>query len=146
MAMIDVDEDTYQKLAVSARLMERSLGDVVRLLVQRLVSDEPDRPSTYHSEEEPMGNVTVTGAGWLPVYKTYKTHRVEGAFNPATMELRISTAPWNGQVFPSPTRAAKAVVERLGGDNRMTSNTNGRKFWHVKGGEGDLRTIVGTRF
>ena len=88
---------------------------------------------------------TTHHPGWLPVYKTYRAQRVEGEFNPNTMELRVITAPWSGKVFNSPTAAARAVVEKLGSGERQTSNTNGRKFWRLSGGGDDLRSVVGTR-
>lgn len=145
MPTIDVDADTYEKLAVSARLMDLPLGGVVRLLVQRLVDQtHPPSPATTQQEAQMAGQLGQRPA-WLPVYKTYRSHMVEGEFNPTTMELRVSTAPWSGRSFPSPTAAARAVVEHFGSDERRTSNTNGRKFWRLTGEDVDLRSLVGVR-
>lgn len=145
MPSIDVDADTYEKLAVSARLMDLPLGGVVRLLVQRLVDQtRPPSPVTTQQEAQMTGQ-SGRRPSWLPVYKTYRSHMVEGEFNPTTMELRVSTAPWSGRSFPSPTAAARAVVEHFGSDERRTSNTNGRKFWRLTGEDVDLRSLVGTR-
>jgi hypothetical protein len=147
MPQIDLDEDTFQKLAISARLMERPIGDVVRLLVQRLVSDPPRGTSSGPAptnDEERAVTTTTPRVGWIKVSKTYLSKRVEAEFNPSTMEVRITTAPWSGKVFNSPTAAARAVVEKFGSNDRQTSNTNGRKFWHLPNGD-DLRSVVGTR-
>lgn len=150
MPSIDLDQDTYDKLAVSARLMDLSPGDVVSLLLRRLVvaenTDRTSRTPTATQQEELMTVSAPTHPGWLPVHKSYLSHPVEGEFNPTTMEVRVSTAPWSGRVFPSPTAAARSVVEHFGGDNRQTTNTNGRKFWRLKDRDQDLRSVVGTRF
>ncbi len=148
MPSIDLDQDTYEKLEVSARLMNKSPGDVVSLLLRRLVvAPGPDKaPTTPTQQETPMSLSAPRQPGWLPVHKTYLSHLVEGDFNPTTMEVRVSTAPWSGRVFASPTAAARAVVEHYGGDNRQTTNTNGRKFWRLKDRDEDLRSVVGRRF
>lgn len=147
MPSIELDQDTYEKLAVSARLMDRSPGEVVSLLLRRLVvAQNTDRTWTATTSTEEPRTANAPRDGWLPVHKTYLSHLVEGDFNPTTMEVRVSTAPWSGRIFPSPTAAARSVVEHFGGDGRLTSNTNGRRFWRLKDRDQDLRSVVGTRF
>lgn len=155
MPEVTVDQRTYEKLRFSAALMSRPVGDVIRILVDRL--EEPPAPTrpvplpdpmspSDPGDNPPQDRASDYDAGkWLPVHSVYKSQRVDGEFNPSTMELRILTAPWSGRVFNSPTAAAQAVVAH-GPGNRQTNNTNGRRFWRLNSGEGDLRTVVGERF
>jgi len=147
---VTIDSKTHEKLRFTANLMNRSIGDVIRLLVERLDSPDPSVEATNRPEPplraapaEP--NAADSRSGWIPVHKTYKNKRFEGEFNPQTMELRVTSAPWHSRVFPSPTAAAQAVVEHVPG-KRQTNNTNGRKFWRVTSTGQDLRSIVGERF
>jgi hypothetical protein len=148
---VTIDEKTHDKLQFTANLMNRSIGDVIRLLVERLDKPLPpveatNRPGTSSRGTSPAApDATNSGPGWIPVHRTYKNERFEGEFNPQTMELRVTSAPWRGNVFSSPTAAAQAVVEHVPGD-RQTNSTNGRKFWRVTATGQDLRSVVGERF
>lgn len=162
MKHIEIDDLTYTRLVVAARLMSTPVGDVVRRLVDQL-ADEPasaqesDVASLRASVGSPARSVdaerlaTPPAAppesdlrGWLAVYKTFKGQRVEGLFHPGTHEVRITTVPWAGKVFPSPTAAAIAVVEQYS-TGRQTPSTNGRKFWKLVSDGRDLRSIIGER-
>jgi hypothetical protein len=149
MPVIDLDQLTWDKLQLTARLTDQPIGAVVKMLVDRLAgaeaarSTEPPGPMTVVTSPPAARPVIGTDA-WIPVHKIYKGNRVEGGFNPSTMELRVDTAPWSGKVFSAPTAAARAVVEHFPND-RETSNTNGRKFWKVTATGRDLRSIVGER-
>jgi hypothetical protein len=155
MPQIHLAAETHERLLVTARLMNKTVGEVITLLVDRL-TNEPATPS-----EEPVSpSARVGGPGryipppvsppdaavtWIPVYKVYKGHRLEGAFNPRTHEVRLSTGPWANRIFPSPTGAAIAVVEHYSGDVRDSPNTNGRKFWKVVETDKNLHSIIGQR-
>jgi hypothetical protein len=141
MPIIEIDQVTYEKLHVTAQLTERQIGAVVKQLVDRL-SGAPGSVTTHRGPE--VRAEEAAESAWLPVFKVYKGNRVEGAFNPSTLELRITSGSWSGQVFASPTAAAIAVVERFSSD-RVTPNTNGRKFWKLVASGRDLRSIVGER-
>ncbi|GAA1979997.1 hypothetical protein GCM10009817_20840 [Terrabacter lapilli] len=147
---VSVDQSTYEKLRFSATLMGCSPGEVVALLISRLDDDASSSlprssstasaPEVSQSEQPPVAG----GARWIHVYRVYKGQTFEAEFNPASLEVRITSAPWSGKVFPSPTAAAEAVVSQAPGQPE-TVNTNGRKFWKLRSGSGDLRTIVGRR-
>ena len=95
------------------------------------------------SRQEQVSQAGPKSRDWVPVRKQYKGNTVRAEFHLSTLEVRVISAPWSGRVFPSPTAAARAVVEHFGGALRTTS-TNGRKFWFTEGGE-DLRSLIGQR-
>lgn len=152
MPEITIDQRTYDKLGFSAALMNRPIGDVVRVLVERL-EPPPDTTPTASPNRDPddeghgsmQPEASHRGPDWLPVYRVYKRQRFEGEFNPSTMELRVLSAPWSGQTFSSPTAAAQEVVAHVPGE-RKTNNTNGRKFWRLQSNRKDLRSVIGERF
>jgi hypothetical protein len=138
---IDVDQLTYDKLQITAQLTEKPIGAVVKQLLDRLAAPPP---ITASSASGAASGPALSDAAWVPVFKVYKGHRIEGEFNPMSMELKVTTAPWSRRVFNSPTAAAIAVVEHFP-SARETSNTNGRKFWKVAATGNDLRSLVGER-
>lgn len=143
MPTIDVDQLTYEKLQITAQLTEQPVGAIVKQLLDRLAS-APTATTSAQAVPSPSATAAPPVTGWLTVSKVYKGNRVDGEFNPSSMELRVTTAPWSGRVFASPTAAAIAVVEHFPSD-RETSNTNGRKFWKLTSDGRDLRSVVGER-
>lgn len=142
MPSIDIEQSTYDRLVVTARLLDQPVGNVVTLLLDRLTGDAPP------GQNPPVAAATartVPGGGDLPVHALYKGQRVEGAFSPDTLELQVDSAPWSGRRFSSPTAAAQAVVSQYGSD-RQSPNTNGRRFWKVTRTGNDLRSLIGERF
>jgi hypothetical protein len=147
---VKLDQRTYEKLRFTASLMNCPVGDVIRLLVERLCQQpEPgegqDEPSFSRQGAETGTDAKSGASDWLAVYRIYKKQRFDAEFNPSTMEVRITSAPWSGRVFDSPTAAAQSVLDHVPSDRR-TNNTNGRRFWRLVSGGGDLRSIVGERF
>lgn len=157
---ITIDQYTYEKLRFTALLLQSSPGDVVRTLVERLDA-EPHPPASdpMHPDKsdpideraaEPITSTPVqqstaqAQSGWIPVFRVFKQQKYEGEFNPGTHELRITSAPWSGTVYPSPTAAAQAVVDHVPSE-RETPNTNGRTFWRLTTTGKNLRSIIGQR-
>lgn len=161
MPAVQLDDETYERLAVVARLMNEPIGAVIRRLVDRLATDpappphptqNPDPAAANAPRERTMSAAAVGptpdewhGEDWVHVHKIYKGHRIEGTFNVSTHELHLSTEPWANKYFNSPTAAAVAVVEHFSGDVRETPNTNGRLFWKVTKTGKNLRSIIGER-
>jgi len=161
MYTIEIDDETYERLIVVARLMNEPIGAVVRRLVDRLTTDPEPNPQPQHPvapspitpKENSMSTPTVAATTaekmhleeWVPIHKIYKGHRIEGSFNPATHELHLSTEPWANKYFSSPTAAAVAVVEHFSRDVLESSSTNGRLFWKVTKTGQNLRSIIGER-
>ena len=144
MPSIEIDSETYDHLLVTSRLVDESIGDVIRKLVQSRIMGVAS--SAVSLPIEPVANPVVDFEGeWIPVHKIYKGHRVEGTFNPSTHEIRLSTEPWANKYFSSPTAAAVTVVEHFSGSTRETPNTNGRKFWKVTSTGRNLHSIIGER-
>lgn len=144
MPNIEIDQATFDQLSLTARLMNRPVGSVVRLLVDRLAHADADGEGAIPDKTTKSTGPAAPGEGWVAVHKVFKNHRVDGSFNTSTLELRITTPPWSGKTFSSPTAAAIAVVEHFP-SSRQTSNTNGRKFWRRNDNGGDLRSLVGER-
>ncbi|SDZ29848.1 hypothetical protein SAMN05421684_4283 [Asanoa ishikariensis] len=92
----------------------------------------PTLPNVLEEDEE------------VAVHVIYKKTRVDGIFNKANHELRITKGPLAGRTFSSPSNAAIAVVEKLN-PAREFSNTNGRTFWLVTATGRTLRSIIGQR-
>lgn len=162
MPSVELDQETYERLAVAARLMNEPISAVVRRLLDRLAEepvaskhpsrelDDPDWAGASGTRgsrvTRKVAVPTQSGHGekLVPILKVYKGHRIEGTFNVATHEIRLSTPPWTDKYFPSPTAAAEAVVDYYSGDVRETPNTNGRLFWKLRDGK-SLRSIIGSR-
>lgn len=154
MPEVNLDDETYERLLVTSHLMDETIGEVVRRLVDRLASES--RPSSDPTTVGGTGpnwsplraqekRIQTDVAEWLAIHKIYKGNRVEGTFNPTTHEVRLSTEPWTNKYFASPTAAAVAVVDHFSGDVRETNNTNGRKFWKISATGENLRSIIGER-
>ena len=161
MPSIDIDQETYEQLLVASRLLDEPISQVISRVVQRVLGEPrpttPD-PVAQAATSEPVTQAAITtlagvkaqeparaDSGWLAVYRVYKGHRVEGAFNPKTLELRLATPPFANRSFPSPTAAAEEVVGHYSGDVRETNNTNGRRFWKVSTTGKNLRSVIGQR-
>lgn len=165
MPTIEVDDETYDRLTFTARLVDEPVGAVVRRLLDRLSAEpaaraqpaqpaqapSPPRPSPPAAAASPgiaaAGGATEPPAmdGWIAIHKIFKGHRVEGYFHPSTHEVRLKTEPWANKYFASPTAAAVKVVDHFAGDARQTPSTNGRKFWKVTATGEDLRSVIGQR-
>ena len=132
MAQIELDDVTYERLLVTARLLDEPVGQVVHRLLDRLTSDgspaappgctpAPDPASYPGPKEEHVTERTLT-AVWIPVHKIYKGQRVEGTFNPSTHEIRLTTPPFANRYFNSPTgacrRRRRALLGRLQDDQQ----------------------------
>ena len=163
MPSVELDQETYERLAVAAKLMNEPIGTVVRRLVDRIAegpaaskepADELDGAESAGTSGSKGARVVAKKVAvptqsrprdkLVPIHKVYKGHRIEGTFNVDTHEVRLSTAPWTNNSFPSPTAAAVVVVDYYSGDLRETPNTNGRLFWKLSNGK-NLRSIIGSR-
>jgi len=152
MPSIETDDETYDRLYMAARLMDVPLGEIVRRLVKRLASEPSSGASStataMHSEEAAATTTAMPTMpapptnDWLPIFKIYKGHRVEGNFNPSTHEVLLITEPWVNKYFSSPTAAAVTVVEHYSGNDRKSPSTNGRKFWKLTSTGANLRSIM----
>ena len=154
MRQIEIEDTTYDRLVVAARLMNLTVGQVIAQLVDRLASDPAPQPGpleratptrTTAAYTPPARVATDPDVEWIPVYKVYKGNRIDGAFSPRSHEVQLKTQPWANKTFPSPTAAAVAVVEHYSGDVRESPNTNGRKFWKVEETGKNLHSIIGER-
>ncbi|MFG2935043.1 hypothetical protein [Streptomyces sp. NPDC048282] len=130
MPAIELDEQTHGKVIFAARVMGCTPSEVVRQLVE-----------SWSTEKE-EGGEDDDGR----VYAVYRSERVEGLFNPATRTLAVTAGPCAGQVFPSPSAAAMAVIQAVN-PGRTTPNANGWSFWRVTRTGEELKSLrrAGTR-
>ncbi|MEU4397849.1 hypothetical protein [Micromonospora orduensis] len=133
MAVVEVDEETYGRLAFAAGLFGVSVGEVIARLVDRAGVNVTDGPAV-DSVDEPD----------VPVHVIYRGERIAGVFERSSGRLRVTSGDLAGQVFPSPSAAAIGVVERLNPERR-NPQTNGRLFWIVDSTQQPLRSIMGRR-
>jgi hypothetical protein len=160
--MAELDQSTYDRLAFAARVSGLSIGQIVK----RLVDDSQGAPaveprsatgpsSTGAANFEPpstssegdrlaMPNTSKSLTAEVPVYANYLGRRIEGVYLPNSNEIRVTSGPMAGRLYPSPSSAAIAVVEALN-PGREHSNTNGRTFWNVGDTGQPLRSIIGRR-
>lgn len=77
----------------------------------------------------------------IPIHKVYKRHRFDGTYDKSTQVVTITSAPFNGEVFNTPTAAAVAVVTQVSPD-RVYPETNGYLFWKLANGHplNEIRT------
>ncbi|MES0836692.1 hypothetical protein [Nocardiopsis tropica] len=122
MPHVEVSQDTDRQLELLAGWEGISKGEIIARILTRLSMTETF--PGFANEGTPV-----------PVYASYKEHRVEGWFEPATHRLGIVSSPWNGQVFDNPSPAAGAVVKHanslLPPGKRVSTARNGWAFWKL---------------
>ncbi|MFF9677315.1 hypothetical protein ACF1GS_37440 [Streptomyces eurythermus] len=124
MPAIELDEHTHGKVVFAARVMGCTPSEVVRRLVELWsTTEEADSESDA-----------------VRVYAVYRSERVEGLFDPATRTLTVTDGPGAGQVFPSPSAAAMAVIQTINPD-RSTPNANGWSFWRLTRSGEELKSL-----
>lgn len=127
MPKIDVSHEDARALGALATLTETDRGGVVN----RLLSWAND------AQDSPLSRIRKSG-GTDAVYAVYMKRRFEGILTPATGRLIITSAPWDGKAFPSPSAAGGAVIahvnpERIREEQGRTiaPACNGWDFWQV---------------
>jgi len=118
MVRIEVDDETLKRVRFAAQVFGVSESEIVTRAVNAL---------SEQAAAEPSGRDQ-----WEPVeiYGDYEGRRVSGKFLPATKRLTIVGEPLDGEVFTSPSAAARAVVAALNPD-RTAAQTNGWRFWRI---------------
>jgi hypothetical protein len=114
MPTVEIDEDTDRYLSFAARVAQISKGAVVARLV---AGDRPQAPSV-----EP-------GDSRVAVHADYAGYRTAAMFVPGPARVEIVDGPLAGQVFRSPSEAARAVVSHY--RPTVSAHRNGWSFWIV---------------
>lgn len=113
---IAVPQETYDRLRSAGELLEISDEEVVDRAVTMLL-DWGRRPPI-----DPWQPVSV--------FFEYGGTRVEGLFLPARRRLKIESPPLAGQIFATPSAAARAVVKKLNPE-RAQAQGNGWRVWRL---------------
>lgn len=66
------------------------------------------------------------------MYLAYLGHRVEGTLAPKAGRLTVTSPPWNGKTFGSPSGAASAVILHFNPDRAVFRNGT----WHGPASKG----------
>jgi len=123
MSAIELDDQTYGKVLFAARLMGCSPAEVIRRLVDSWSTAEDSGDQSEH----------------VAVHAVYRGRRAEGAFDPATRTLTVTSGPGEGTSYSSPSAAAMAVIQALNPDR--SPNANGWTFWRVTSSGEDLKAL-----
>ncbi|MCZ2817922.1 hypothetical protein [Modestobacter sp. VKM Ac-2984] len=139
-----IDDWSFARIDFIRRATGMSHASIVRSVLERL-----DAASDPGIRSAPVAASTAGKEPKMPsdpikVFAEYKGHHVDGTFDLGSLTLRVTTGPLSGRTFESPTAAAVAVVKNFTPE-RVNPETNGRKFWRLCDGTGDLRSILGQR-
>jgi negative regulator of replication initiation len=137
MRIVEVPDETYERLDFAARVFGVSPGDVVVRLVHAM--DRPDTPADSAAVDG-----TTASQDEVKVHVVYQGRRVSGVFQRSTKQVRVTSDLLAGRSYPSPSAAAIAVVESIN-PGRTHPNTNGRTFWIIDDTGKALRSIMGQR-
>lgn len=137
MPKIDVSGEDHRALgAIAALLGTDRAGAVHRLL--SWANSAADSPLAQEGRDDAEEGEDTGDGKAVAVYAEYKGHRVKGSLDPVTGQTTITSAPWNGAAFTSPSGAGGAVIAHVSperardGEGRRTSPPcNGWVFWRV---------------
>jgi hypothetical protein len=114
--LIELDEQTHAYVRFAARVAGVAEADIVARAVAAYVEDSaPPAPDPWTP---------------VPIHAVYREQRVDALFVPRTHRVAITSGPLEGQKFPSPSGAARAVVAALNPE-RGAVHTNGWRFWRL---------------
>jgi hypothetical protein len=125
---------TYQRFLLAAELLGISPHDLAR----RLDGAPEEASSTTGAPAAREGSETVA------IHASYLGRTVDAVFEQTTSAVTIMSGDLAGTRYPSPSRAAIAVVEAINPE-REAANTNGRLFWIVTSTGQPLRSLLGRR-
>ena len=114
--LIDVDDETFARIRLAARVAGLTEADVVARAIEAYVRLDAGPPVDRWQP--------------VPVYGVYRGRRVEGMFTPATQRLVVTSDPLPGKGFKSPSGAARAVIGALNPE-RGAASVSGWTFWRL---------------
>ena len=143
MPQIEVSPATNEHIKAIALLLESTPEKAVEKLVLQakhsMVGNLPPAPSP---------DADADAEGSVAVYFTYLGYRSEGTLALRTGKLRVTSSPWNGKVFGSPSGAAGAVILYYNPDRAVFRNgtwqppaSNGWKEWRLVSNGQLLQTV-----
>ncbi|MFF0720222.1 hypothetical protein [Micromonospora sp. NPDC003816] len=119
----DIDDDTDQYLAFAAEVAGLTKGQVVA----RLVVDARRRAGAGREGLRPPETDEPHA---VRVYADYAGHRTYASFVPGPGRIEITSGPLAGQIFRTPSQAARRIVEHYKPD--VSSSRNGWAFFLVE--------------
>lgn len=151
MPQIEVSHETHAHIKAIALLSETTPERVVEHLVRQAkeamtgrIPADPVSPLSPVPGPEPGPDSENTVA----VYFTYFGHRVEGILVPETKKLTLTSPPWNGETFDSPSGAASAAILHFNPERAVTRDgreqrpaTNGWREWRLIANGDPIQTV-----
>lgn len=131
---VDPTMPTYQRFLLAAELLGISPDDLARRLGHLPREADADRTAPVTGEQSDA----------VGVHAKYLGRTIEAVFERSTKAVTITSGELAGSRYPSPSRAAIAVVEAINPE-REAANTNGRLFWIVTRTGQPLRSLLGRR-
>ncbi|MFI7076973.1 hypothetical protein ACIBO1_06755 [Micromonospora sp. NPDC049903] len=130
MPSIEIDDDTDRYLSFAAEIAGLSKGQIVAKLVvdarSRLRAPLPERGD----REEPKA---------VRVYADYAGHRTYASFVPGPGRMEITSGPLAGQVFKTPSQAARAIVGHH--KPEVSPHRNGWSFFLIEDSNVPLQSL-----
>lgn len=126
MPHVEVDDDTDGYLEFAANIAGLTKGEVVARLVEQaraVVSPQPEAA-------EPSA---------VRVHADYAGHRTTALFTPGPGRIEITSGPLAGQVYRTPSEAARRVIKRY--KPGVSGSRNGWSFWVVTGTGAQLQSL-----
>ena len=153
MPQVEVSRETDEHIKAIALLLETTPVGVVERLVRQakdsMAGRLPTVPGSAPSPRSASGVVPGSGsAKGVAVYLTYRHHRAEGTLVPQTGEFTITSPPWNGKAFGSPSGAAGAAILHFNPDRAIFRNgtwqgpaSNGWQEWRLASNGEFIQTV-----
>lgn len=119
MPVIDVDDETYERVRFAAGVLRVTEAEVIAMAIRAF-------------GERPAATAEPAPDPWTPVaiYGRYEGQRVEAQYVAATRRVVVTSGSLAGTTFTSPSAAARAVIADLN-PARASSPANGWVFWRV---------------
>lgn len=151
MPQIEVSHETHAHIKAIALLSETTPERVVEHLVRqakeamtRQIPTDPVSPLSPVPGPEPGPD----SEGTVAVYFAYLGHRVEGSLVPGTGKLTLTSPPWSGETFDSPSGAAGAAILHFNPKRAAIRNgkkqgpaTNGWREWRLIANGEPIQTV-----
>lgn len=131
---ITVDPETYRVLETISMQTDKPIGTVIRRMIGLESEKRASREAAMSRlpyDATPAGPIGTTGPrNGFSIYMTYKGRRFDGVYEPGFQTIDVTSEPWHGKRFQTPSGAAMAIIRRVNPD-RSNAQTNGWKRWKL---------------
>jgi hypothetical protein len=125
MTLVEIDDTTDQYLEFAARVAGLTKGQVIAQLVA--ATSTPAPPTTTTDQDE------------VAIHADYDGRRTLARFIPGPGRIEIVDGPLAGNVYRTPSEAARAVVSHY--KPAVSPHRNGWEFWIITASQHPLQSI-----